>query len=285
VLTEEIKDIVLKDHVYYSPKVINNTVAPKIVYKTTTSKFNPKDIAREIHQVDAKRKLSKLLQRKGKTLCDLQHYVSIKMACKTFENGDDITNIQSNVSKIVDELTQTKSGEIQYINILCEKKCQGIDIFLNMQWVNFGLKDGIDKVMTILKDCHLDHYEQYLIKNIYDLSNTSSKEKYEKLLEDYYRFILNFDLKPCIWENKENDVAIIGRQLCEDDSYCVYDHCRKQYEKCKKTYKKSDAEPIRRQICDSIKSNTISTIDKLDEVIVKQICDAEKLKQLCKSRN
>lgn len=128
-----------------------------------------------------------------------------------------------------------------------------------------------DLILTI-RDNFFDFYEIYLLRKIY----VSEKTEYKEFLEDYYKFIGCFDIKPYI-EDK-NDCDILGY---EDGDYGVYkieEYWMPKYKEIVDNMKKYEINKIKREVDTILKNNTKKNIKKLNSELIDLITNDEEFK-------
>ena len=269
ILTDEIKEIVLRDHVYHESKIDKST--------TIINNYNTQqNIMNVIGQMDTYDKLAKLLDYSHKEMHDFRITVDKKVDPTVKKLDADVYRNfqieQSDIIGMIDDLTRVKSDETEKMNIVFDKKLNSIRMYINKKWEIFWLDVGVIELIKIIKESYLDSYETYLMRKIYDYSTLASSQMcYENYLQDYYRFIINFDQLPYICECSLSDKDIIGRELKETNSHYLEDHYHQIYAQLKKEAKRGQKLEIRKHIINIIKRNTIQNIDELNRNIFEVI--------------
>jgi hypothetical protein len=265
-LTDEIKEIVLRDHIYHEAKPDTSTTTIINHYNTQQNVMNV------IGQMDTYDKLTKLLDYHHKDLHDFRFSVDEKVDPTVKKLDADVYRNfqieQGDIINLIDDITRVKPDSTEKMNIVFDKKLNSIRMYINKKWEIFWLDVGVIELMKIVKESYLDNYETYLIRKIYDYKTLPSAQMcYENYLEEYYRFIINFDLLPYVSECSLSDQDLIGRELKEDNPNYLEGHYTQIYGKLKKETKRVEKMEIRKHIINIIKRNTIQNIDELNRNI------------------
>lgn len=268
ILTEEIMETVLQNHVYH-PRV---DIGPSTNTTIINNYNNQHNIMNIIGQMDTYDKMSKFLEYNHKELYDFRYCVDEKVDTRVKKLDGDIFKSfqieQADILGLIDDITRVQPDATETMNILFDKKLNSIRMYFNHKWNIFWLDVGVIELMKIIKESYLDSYETYLIRKIYHYDTLASAQQcYESFLEDYYRFIINFDLPPYICECGLTDKEIIGRELKETNPTFLDTHYAQVYGKLKKEAKRGQKLEIRKHIVNIIKRNTIQNIDELNRDI------------------
>lgn len=264
-LTDEIKEIVLKDHVYHLKKDPPQST-------TIVNNYNQQqNIMNIIGQMDTYDKLDKLLDHTNRTIHDFRFSVEEKIEpeIKKMDSYCNYQIDQTTILGMIDDISRVKPEETEKMNILFDKKLNSVRMFINHKWQTYWLDAGVIELMKIIKESYLDTYETYLIGKIYDYDIMSSNNDghYINYLHEYYRFIINFNLLPYVCECDLTDKELIGRELDEHNPNYLERRFRREYNDLKKTVKKTEIMEMRKHVVNILKRNSIQNTDQLNRDI------------------
>lgn len=241
VLSEEVIAIVLKDRIYHPPKPPNNVINQQInniqCIQNFVSGLSPldkikayceyKDIETTNFEESLENKYGKIVQRLGND---------------NYKYGYKLSS--TDLLDIINE-TSLSDGRVESLNIFFDEKSNKLRVFLD-EWSEFFIDPGLEKVLLCLKEYYLDHYEEYLYRQ---RDNTQisivERKKYDELIEEYYRFLITFNIKPC------ND----------DEGY-------EKYNKIKEKLLVTEKKELYKRVITIIKTNSKQNIDNLNSKIV-----------------
>lgn len=280
-LTDEIREIVLTDHIYHSPvpdqpsSIINSDKSIIVNYNTQQNIMNI------IGKMDIYDKLDKMLEyHHHDTIHNLWFSVGEIVSTDLDKLKHKCPNYiikQTDIHKVIEDVSLRKSADINKMNVLYDKKLNTINLYMTHRWNAFMLDAGVFELMKIVQDTYLDEYEQYLIKMIYNENVRAKGESsgYETHLLEYYRFIANFDLIAYFscTDDRHDDHHFLGYYVKENNHYYLHDHYSQEYSKIKKQTKKSQKTAAIKHVADIIKKNTIQNIERIN----KDIFDAIKM--------
>lgn len=154
--------------------------------------------------------------------------------------------------EIIDTLTACAS--IEKLNVLYDEQSQKLRFVELGDWKSKLLETGVDEIVSRIKDGYLDYYEDYLLRK-YPASDLYTRQRIKERLEDYYKFVVCFDLPPCI-----EDPTYLDDPLME----VLYE----SYRAIKNELRKVDERCIRRGVIRIIHRNTKANLVDLNKRIM-----------------
>jgi hypothetical protein len=213
-------------------------------------------------------KLQKYVDHRNLEIIDFEKYVQDKYSS--------ISNkLQKNTIKyiefkkddfleLIDEVTNILNGKnIEHLNLLYDHKINKLAIYNDDSWEEYLLTSGVKRIISIIKENYLDSYESYLIFQI-DNSSEYKKQQCYELLDEYYRFISCFDIKP----------TVIGyHDIPKHDLYMS------RYKRIFEKITKSEMTNIKKEVLDIIKINSIRNVDEMNKYIMELLNADENFKK------
>ena len=262
-LTEDIKDAVMKNRRYHLPHVVQQPPQTTNIYQNIT---NYNQINNVIGKMDVIDKLSKYITHRGESLLDFDDHVSQTYQV-TIEKLDmdayrDFSMSPKTFLEIIDTLTTYES--IENLNVLYDEQSQRIKIVEFGSWRSKMLESGVDEILLKIQSGYLDYYEEYLLRKCHD-ANTYTMQLIKERLEDYYKFLVCFDLDPCVKDIK---------YLEDSKTEVIYN----LYRRLKNELRKADETKVRREVTRIIRRNCKANIIELN----KKIMDLIQVDERCK---
>lgn len=250
-LTTEIKDYIISNRKYHSnPHTSSQTTN---IYQNITT-YN--QINNVIGKMDVLEKLTKYITHRGESLLDFDDHVT-QTYQGTIERLDkdsykDFSMHPKTFLEIIDTLTTCES--IEKLNVLYDEQSQRIKLVEFGRWRSKILESGIDEILLKIQSGYLDYYEEYLLRKCKG-ANTYTMQVIKERLEDYYKFLVCFDLDPCV-----KDIKYI-----EDDKT---EKLYKLYKDIKNELKKTEETKTRRAVTCIIRRNCKANIIELNKKIM-----------------
>ena len=236
-----------------------------------------------INSLDDMDKLVKYIDHKQIKLEDVETTIENKYSKEIdrlendkYKYGFDLQ--QGDFVKIVDNVSKIEN--IEEMNILYEKEVNKIQIYSSF-WESFLEEEGLKRVIELIQDYYLYIYENYLIKKIHKKAiNLMQKNEYKELLEEYFRFIGSFNVKPKaqsknneeILDDKENEFSYITYE----NEYAIEEYCMELYIKIKSELQKSEINNIKKRVLDVLKKNSKQNLKELNKSVLNLLnADAE----------
>lgn len=262
-LTEEIKEIVLRDRVYHKPKDKGKT---SITQNNIMINF--------VVKLDTTDKLTKLLEYTGKNLIEFKTYAwqmfyndMMKLENGTNDNTSPILLDRSTILQSINKVTQTSHNEYDKINSLFDHKTKRINLYFAKMWNSYLASDGINAIINIMVENYYMYYELYLIKKMFNPEiDAFTYNLLKSHLEEYYTFIATFDISPYITDM--TDVELIGQQLKENNAHYISEQCFNFYKSQKDALSESHIKNTKRELTDILKGNTVNKTEELNKTIV-----------------
>jgi hypothetical protein len=285
ILTEEIKLNILKNRVYFPPKVIE---PPKEVKAPTfIQNIHQNNIMMNyISKLNTKTKLNKYLEFKDEEITSLEDNVQNhfhrrinNLKTDAFKFGYDMGN--NRLFDIFEEITKIRN--LQDMNIIYDDKLKELSLFKSGSWETMLIDRGIKEILDILKEYFLDHYELFLFRRIYVIEKSErEKQRYKSHLEDYYKFIGTFDLRPIIEE--KDDSEILGEDHGEKKNFRLEEKWVKTYNNLIDNMKRYEINKIKKDIDIIVKNNSNKNLNELNKKIIELLTTDEEFKETLDDR-
>jgi hypothetical protein len=276
-LTDEIKKEILENRIYHIPKEIKQpTVVQNIQYNNTMNNF--------IKNINTIEKLNKYMEYKNTEITSLEDNVQnhfyrriTNLKTDAFKFGYDMGN--NRLFDIFEEITKIRN--LQDMNIIYDDKLKELSLFKSGSWETMLIERGIKEILEILKEYFLDHYELFLFRRIYVIEKSErEKQRYKAHLEDYYKFIGTFDLRPIIEEKNDNE--ILGREQKEEEVkiFRVEEKWVKIYNNLIDNMKRYEINKIKKDIDIIVKNNSNKNLNELNKEIIELLTTDEEFKEI-----
>jgi hypothetical protein len=212
-------------------------------------------------------KLSKYVSHIGEELLDFEDHVS-QIYQTTIDKLDndifkDFSMSQKTFLEIVDMLTTCES--IEKLNVLYDEQSEKIRFVEFGTWRSKMLESGVDEIICKIQSGYLDYYEDYLLRRC-ESADAYSLQIIKERLEDYYKFLVCFDLDPCVKDMK---------YLEDTKSEAIYN----MYRRIRTELRKIDETKVRREVTRIIRRNCKANIIELNKKIMDLIQVDEGFKQ------
>lgn len=264
-LTDDIKETIIKNR-----KFIVQPSLPVIPHHTTKiyqNITNYHQINNVIGRMDVIDKIAKYISHRGENLLDFDDHVSQTYQSTIYKlDNDTYKDFSMNPKtflEIIDTLTTCES--IDKLNLLFDEQSERIRIVEFGSWRSKILESGVDEIMSKIQSGYLDYYEEYLLRKCHN-TDPYTMQVIRERLEDYYRFVVCFDLDPCIKEAK---------YLEDSNTECIYNI----YRRVKNDLRKTDETKVRREVTRIIRRNCKANIIELNKKIMDLIQVDEDFKQ------
>lgn len=264
-LTEEIKQKILKNRVYQIPKETKPVAPTKIINNyNTMNNF--------ISSIDAIEKFEKYSKFKDIEITGLEFDVNEKYSKEITKLENDrykygIHLKDNDILEIIDNISKVSSN-FEDFNILYNAEKNKINLYTG-NWSALLIDIGIKQIIQIIQDSYLYAYEKYLIKKIFGGSplNLEEKNKCRLSLEEYFRFMNIFDIKPYCIEKTDNEILDkLANNDNENDSYNIEEKISKIYNES--SIKQSDKNRIMKTVKDIIKANSKNSVKELNKKVL-----------------
>lgn len=259
-LTEDIKQFVLANRIYHHPKNETPSLTQTININNTVVNY--------IANMDVLGKLQKYVDYKNLELVDFEKYVEQRYA--KINNKLQTNSIKyiefkrDDFLELIDEVTNILNGKsMEYFNMMYDSRINKLAIYSDETWEEYLLNTGVKRIINIIKEFYLDSYEVYLIHSI-ETSSEFKRQQSIELLEEYYKFLGCFDIKPSINVDDEN----------------VYTTYMKRYKQLFEKITKSESNHVRKEVLDIIKRNSVRNIDEMNNYIMELLNADEKFKSV-----
>ncbi len=272
-LTDEIKEYILKNREYHLPKkeVVNEQ---KIINQTIN---NNNIINNFVVSMDTMNKLNKIIEYKKIDLVGLEFSIENQYLREIQRLETDKYKYGFNLKKddflnIVDTITKV-SENFENLNVLYDTNLNKLKLYKG-NWETIILDIGVKELIQLIQDSYLYQYEVYLLKKIYGGKEVNYREiaKYKESLEDYFKFISIFDVKPYCFEKMNCDILDN-----DDEEYTIEEKCRILYDKI--AIVKSEVNKTKKVVTDLIKNNGKNNIKELNKLVIDSINIDEEFKK------
>ncbi len=277
-LTEEIIKEILDNRIYHITKQQNTPTNPQTVYNQTI--INNNTMYNYINKLDTMDKLNKITEYKKIGLIGLEFSIEDKYIREIKRLEKDVykygfTLKEADFLNIVDTITNV-ADNFEHCNVLYDTAMNKLKLYKG-SWENFILDIGVKELIQLIQDSYLYQYELYLLKKIYgskdgEMINYREIARYKESLEEYFRFIGIFDVKPYCYEKMNCDIL-----ENDDEDYSIEEKCRNQYEKL--AIPKSEITKIKKIVTDLIKRNGKNNIKELNKLMIETMNIDEEFKE------
>lgn len=258
ILTDEIKEKILKNRIYYAPVVIP-------ISRVCNSNDNVKQIINN-YFTDPFDMLNALTKYKNVKMLTIENSINDKYFEKR-SNYERNANVFYNkltiddLIEVLDKLSISSSSDYNDFNLMYHKKTNKISYIEDDGMWRFSLVDkGLSILLEKVQESFFHNYECYLIRKI---RRNEEAELSMDMLKEYYKFIAVFYIQPITYSTDdstilENDDA--NKFTCVEQFYPIY-------RDIKSALKDSERAYIRKLTIDVIKKNTICNGDRLSSDI------------------
>ena len=262
-LTDEIKQHILQNRIYQVPKQTSQQILIQQIN-------NIQQINYFINKMNTFEKIDTLTKKTETPLIAFNEQIiqdfeqEISMCNKVETDLDRLTLRKSDIINIIDKLTTSDS--IASINVVYDKTPNKLSIFDDGTWETYAFEHGVEQLIDKIKITYLDKYEEFLLDKMC-ISYPQEKQKAKELLEEYYNFIVSFDLLPFIVESQRDKIIDYNKQY-----YYIYDLVIKNI-------KLSHAKELKKNIYQMVKNNFSASMLELNKRMMDIICTDEEFKQ------
>jgi hypothetical protein len=262
-LTEQIKDCIMKNRVYHIPKQTQTQILIQQIN-------NNQQINNFVSKMDTFEKIRKLNDKATTSLLTFDEQIQ-----KDFEDDiysfsmvetglDELSIRKGNILGIIDKLT--KYDNMDTMNVVYDKTPNKLSIFDEGDWETYAFEHGVVQLLHKIKTTYLDNYEEFLLDKLSMDDYPRERQKAKELLQEYYNFIVSFDLRPLIVECKTTKIIDYNEQY-----YKIYD-------KVKNNIKLSHAKELKRNVYQMVKNNCSASMLELNKRMMDIICTDEEFK-------
>ena len=266
VLTDEIKQIILQDHVYHKPKQpkkiiqnITNNNNNNILNYNVMSTMNPEQ------QIDT---LMEHLKKEMPGLSDTKYFARRRKYLLTHK--DDKPNDSRTIDDLFKEILDFLESFLEEDNIIynCFIKHNLLHIYNDDEWEKRTIPKGMTEFIKIMKIIIFDAYEVCLIRQ---MTNWKLSQQARDALREYYSFIHSFNVRPTFMEERNNDNKLLynkNEPEYDNESYSSYEiidqlnEIWKTIETDMKDYKKNKTTTQLKQIISHHTDQTMKELDK-----------------------
>jgi len=263
-LTNEIKECIIQNRVYHIPTKTETQILIQQIN-------NNQQINNFVNKMDTFDKINTLTTRAEVQLLPFENLIekefenNISMCDDTSTNLDKLSFRKTDIIDIIDKLT--KSETIDTLNVVYDKAPNKLSIFDDGAWETYAFEHGVTQLIDKIKTIYLDNYEEFLLDKMSIDVYPRERQKAKELLQEYYNFIVSFDLRPLIVESQRDKIMDYN-----DRYYNLYN-------KVKNNIKLSHAKELRRNVYQMVKSNCSASMLELNKRMMDIICTDEEFKK------
>jgi len=253
-ITSEIKEYILANRVYYH-KV--STTEPTISH--TINVYN--QMNNFISKMDTLEKVSKYTQYKNVELLGIDDHIESMYEAHVTKLDDDTFKEfyldQTSIIDIIDTITTCTKTET--LNIIHDGPTNKLKIYNNGVWESVIFEKGVVMLVSKVQSCYLDYYERYLLRRWY-YGTIYQKQLVKERLQDYYKFLVCFELKPFVQGQCDCDIldhSNLKTNDLEEYYYIIYQQMEVNIKHC-------EVNKIRKCVYDVVKTNNRSNIIDLN---------------------
>jgi hypothetical protein len=253
----------MKNRVYHIPKQTQTQILIQQIN-------NNQQINNFVSKMDTFEKIAKLNDKAATSLLTFDEQIQ-----KDFEDDiysfsmvetglDELSIRKGNILGIIDKLT--KYDNMDTMNVVYDKTPNKLSIFDEGDWETYAFEHGVVQLLHKIKTTYLDNYEEFLLDKLSMDDYPRERQKAKELLQEYYNFIVSFDLRPLIVECKTTKIIDYNEQY-----YKIYD-------KVKNNIKLSHAKELKRNVYQMVKNNCSASMLELNKRMMDIICTDEEFK-------
>lgn len=261
-MTDEIKEMVIRDHYYHDNNIVKSEPLIQVNY-------NPQNTY--VNGMETFRKLTQYLEYNQKKIIDIndfvenQHQETVeKLERDEFKKPHLLESEQ--FLGLIDDMVKTNDYCHEEMNIVYDELLDRIKIWCDGEWTTFMIESGLRRLVQILRTNYLDPYECYLYMKIfsdkringYDLNTVRIR------LEEYYKFLAIFDHHPYVY-TEPIEYVISSYKTDNPDEFRDYGMPR--YNKLKEELTKQEINKLKKSVLDIVKRNNKLNLKKLNESI------------------
>lgn len=266
ILDDEIKKIILKNHVYHQP---SETVEKERSVSQIVQNYNL--LNKMITDMDFQEKLGYMDQYHNKRIMDIDRNLENhfegkikRLEDKSFNTGYFLE--EPDFIKIINNLTKIDRNNLDKLSVFYQKTIKRINLFDGSAWESYIEDDGVKELVSLIKSYFFDTYELYLIKNLHRETGTPlNRFQLNTCIEIYYSFIAVFGLRPIV--SDYSDREILDHALDENNPNHLAKFYLEKFTNIKDNIKVSDSNKLKRKIINVIRENTVHNVNELDHVL------------------
>lgn len=271
-LTDDIKVYILANRVYHIPSTNKDTIIINAYQQ----------INNIVEKMDVVDKITKYNEYRNMELIDFEDRIeeTYRAQAKKLEYGrfNTFELSMQNIMEIIDTLTTFT--DIDRFNVIYDKIPNKLKIFHSGEWCCSLLDIGIKDFVMKIKECYLDFYECYLIRKINSTScNAVCRSRLAELVDEYYKFLICFDIPPFIQGKNNNEVMyppddpLHHKRVDPSDAemYTIEEQFMARYNRAKTNMMASDLKKIKKDVHEIIKKNTSCSVIDLNKKMMEII--------------
>ena len=299
-LTDEIKNIILRDHIYRQPPPPPPPPPPPslVQHISNTNHYN-NTVNALVTNMDTYDKLSKYLTHQNTPLIEFGNSIENTFVDKievlkqkhtddTYGAYDGMILDKDDLLEVINQVSSLAQDHSENLNVVYDKKFNRLKLFDMGKWNEVILLQGIATMLAKIQESYFNVYECYLIRKI-ELSSLSMQDKAiirDQLIE-YYKFIGCFEIDPYVKEKNETEI-IYNDDDKRYDSYAEFTDENTEmpirytnlfYRVCGET-KTSELNKIKKSVIDLIKRNCLKNVDELNKRVVDLFSMNEEFKHI-----
>lgn len=256
-LCNEIKEYVLTNRIYQVKSSPQECFQPTV--NQTINVYN--QMNNFINKMDTLEKITKYAQYNHLELLSIDDHIE-----NTYElyvtklDGNIFKEFYLDQSSIVDIIdTITSCTRIETLNVIHDGTTNKLKIYNNGAWESVIFEKGVTMLVAKVQSCYLDYYEKYLLRKGYN-SNGYQKQLVRERIQEYYKFLVCFELDPVIKDQSDGDIIDhdgLTTYTLLDQYFPIYQHVEANIRHC-------EVNKIRKHVYDVVKNNNKSNIIDLN---------------------
>lgn len=277
VLTDEIKNHVLENRVYNVD--VQNKPPANITFNQTINNYN--QILNYVNKMDVVDKITKYTVYKQTPLIEFEDQIQeqYKHYIEKLENNKfiDFQMDERTLMEAIDTLTH--NTDASKMNVVHDVLSDRVRLFQDGEWVSLMFDAGIDELISRVKSSYLDSYETYLIRRYMQCTSAFKKQQLMERLQDYYKFIVCFELNPVVIGQTDCDILENGT-----DCFDIEERFMDVFRKIRDDIKHCDVVRLRRQVANVVKKNSKASMAALNIQMLELIQADEHFKEIVMER-
>ena len=274
-LTDVVKQYILDNRVYK----VEEKQTPSITLNQTINNYN--QILNYVNKMDVVDKITKYTEYKQTPLIEFEENIHqcYKHHIEKLESNKflDFQMDERTLMEAIDTLTH--NTDASKMNVVHDVLSDRVRLFQDGEWVSLMFDAGIDELISRVKSCYLDSYETYLIRRHVQSSSAFQKQQMMERLQEYYKFIICFDLDPVVMGQTDDDIVQNG-----NDTYDIEERFMGVFRRIRDDIKYCDVVRLRKQVAHVVKKNSKASMAALNIQMLELIHADEQFKEVVMER-
>ena len=276
VLTPEIKAKLLNNRVY------KHVAAPPV--PTYNQNFtNNNTMNNFIAGLDTIPKLQQLTEYRQKDVIDFETKVEtlyekdVERFKRDSFRGGNVEFNQTHYIEMIHDMAHAEKNDLEDMCLVYSKDDDRLYISQGAgEWDNLNKDRGVLYIIETLVSCRLEFYERYLIRKMESRKDLAGQMALKECLEEYYRFIATFNVKPCVVGKCDNQIMYnddeTGYESDNDagnaNAHRIVDKYFALYHRISTAMSESTRKALLKSVVDALKMSTKTNLKELNKRVM-----------------